>query len=285
MSTGLNLHRVQALDLTELEPYRTLRERTWHWGSGHFVAESEKVVRAVLDSGFEIRSMLLTEEWFADNVSVIDCDRLGNAPVFVASAELVQRIVGFSLHQGVMAVCGVPENPGLDELYHTADDTALLVALEGIADAENMGMILRNCAAFGVYGVLVGRDSCSPWHRRSVRVSVGHMFRLRIRICDHLLKDVQRLRSSGGVQLIGAVPRGGSDRISRKKDAEQRNCAPLCMLFGSEAHGLSAEAIALCDALFTIPMRHGVDSINVANASAVALYAASIASEHSGKAT
>jgi tRNA G18 (ribose-2'-O)-methylase SpoU len=285
MSTGLNLRSVQVLDVPELEPYLTLRERTWHWGSGHFVAESEKVVRAVLESGIELRSMLLTEEWLAANVSVLDKARLGNAPVFVASAEVVQRIVGFSLHQGVMAVCGVPENPGLDALHRTADDAALLVALEGIADAENMGMILRNCAAFGVHGVLVGRDSCSPWHRRSVRVSVGHLLRLRIRICDDVLQDVQGLRQIAGTQVIGAVPRGGSVRISRKNNEDQLASSPLCLLFGSEAHGLSAEAIALCDSLFTIPMRHGVDSINVANAVAVALYAATAESKRSAEAS
>lgn len=277
MRTDLNIQHIVDLDTAELEPYRTLRERTWHWGSGHFVAESAKVVRAVLDSSVGIRSMLISEHWLSENNSILETARIGDAPVFVASDELLQRIVGYALHQGVMAVCSIPENPSIDALWSAKPKASLLVALEGIADAENMGMILRNCAAFGVDGVLVGRDSCSPWLRRSVRVSVGHMFLLRIRICDDILRDVRLLRASGGVRVVGAVPRGGSSQVFRHIPVREADDASLCLLFGSEAHGLTPEATALCDALFTIPMRLGVDSINVANAVAVALYAASAA--------
>ncbi|MCZ7557413.1 MAG: RNA methyltransferase [Bacteroidia bacterium] len=277
MRSDLNIQHIVDIDIAELEPYRTLRERTWHWGSGHFVAESAKVVRAVLDSSVTIRSMLITEQWLSENTSILDTARIGDAPVFVAPEEVLQRIVGYALHHGVMAVGTIPENPSIEVLRGAKEKASLLVALEGIADAENMGMILRNCAAFGVDGVLVGRDSCSPWLRRSVRVSVGHMFRLHIRICDDILGDIRLLRGSGKVRLVGAVPRGGSSQVFQHIQTCDAGDASLCLLFGSEAYGLTSEATALCDVLFTIPMRQGVDSINVANAVAVALYAATAA--------
>ncbi len=270
----MKLRRVDSLDFPELEPYRTLREKTWHWQTGHFVAESEKVVKALLESGIGVLSMLLTEEWLAAHSEVTEHQGLEQTEIFVVPDDLVQSIVGYSLHQGVMAIGRIPENPTLDELFQAGQSMPLFVALEGITDAENMGMILRNCAAFGIAGVLIGKDSCSPWLRRSVRVSVGHMLRLRIRISDNIIDDLNALRRDAGVRVIGAAPRGGSAEVFAKQTAPEEQMQPLCLLFGSEAHGLSQQAFAACDDLFTIPMHDGVDSINVANALAVALYAA-----------
>ncbi len=270
----MKLRRVDSLDLPELEPYRTLREKTWHWRTGHFVAESEKVVKALLESGIGVLSMLMTEEWLAAHSEVTEHPGLDQTEIFVVPDDLVQSIVGYSLHQGVMAIGRIPENPRLDELLQAGQSMPLFVALEGITDAENMGMILRNCAAFGIAGVLIGKDSCSPWLRRSVRVSVGHMFRLRIRISENIIDDLNALRRDAGVRVIGAAPRGGSAAVFARQSSREGQTPPLCLLFGSEAHGLSQQAFEACDDLFTIPMHDGVDSINVANALAVALYAA-----------
>jgi tRNA G18 (ribose-2'-O)-methylase SpoU len=273
----MNIRRLDSLDVPELEPYRTLREKTWHWQGGHFVAESEKVVYALLESGIGVVSMLLTEEWLAVHREVAALQELGDTDIFVVPEQHVQSIVGYSLHQGVMAIGRIPENPTITELLRTNTSAPLYVALEGITDAENMGMILRNCAAFGVDGVLIGGESCSPWLRRSVRVSVGHMFQLRIRICKSLVGDLIALRSDAGVRVVGAAPRRGSATALAERGLSEVSLQPQCLLFGSEAHGLSEQTFAACDDLFSIPMHNGVDSINVANAVAVALYAATAA--------
>lgn len=258
------------LDDADVLPYRSLRnaERLLH--DGVFVAEGEKVVRALLATDYPIVSMLMSTgrfEQLADELSTrLDDDTV----VYTAPDELVDGIVGFTMHKRLMALARIPENPSHEDFI--LPGRRVYVALQNVADAENMGMILRNAAAFGVDGVLHGPDCSSPWLRRSVRVSVGHQFALRIRRCDELLSELRLLRERFGLRIIGTSPRGGSPRVLAR--AAGNDARPLCLLFGSEAHGLTDEALALCDEVFSIPMRNGVDSLNIANALAVALFLA-----------
>ncbi len=261
---------VDTLDLPELEPYRTLRARTQHWQGGFFVAESEKTVRALLDSDLRVESLLLNESWLTALEQTLRQPRFSETTVFVGRDELLEDIVGFPLHQKLLALGRIPENPSLDVLQQTGKERRLHVALEGLADAENMGMILRNCAAFGVDSLLVGADSSSPYMRRSVRVSLGNVFSLRIHRAENVLDALRTCRDRFDWYVIGTTPRGGAEVLP---DAEAGH-ADICLFFGSEAEGLSTDALALCDAQFTIPMRSGVDSINIANAVAVSLYEA-----------
>ena len=260
---------IDTLDLPDLEPYRTLRGQTQHWRDGHLVAEGEKAVRALLESTIVVSSMLLSRDWLPLVQETRHASRLDHATVYVAPDALLEGIVGFPLHKSLMAIGRLPENPSLDALRAAAPASAVYVALEGIADAETMGMILRNCAAFGVAGLIVGPDSTSPYLRRSVRVSLGNVFSLRIHRSEDVLATVRQCREEFDWHVMGTTPRGGSAVIDV---AASR--APLCLLFGSEATGLTDAALSICDDVFTIPMRNDVDSINVANAVAVTLYAA-----------
>jgi len=209
--------------------------------------------------------MLSTVDWLHKFSSVLDDDRFADMDVYLAPAALLDGIVGFKLHQRIMALGRIPDNAPRETFMHSAGTTAVFVALQGMADAENMGMILRNCAAFGVHGVLVGSDSCSPWLRRSVRVSVGTLFKLRIRQCDDVQQELRILRDSYDLRIIAVSPRKGGLLSPHR--------GPLCLLFGGEARGLADSALEMCDGVFSIPMHNEVDSINVANAVAVALYA------------
>ncbi len=262
---------VISLDDPELEPYRTLRGRTHHWQEGYCVAESEKVVRALLASSLEIHSLLLNADWLKKLEVELRNERFADTRVYVAFDQLLEQIVGFPLHQKLLAIGVLPENPPLEWLHNRQAGRAVHVALEGIADAENMGMILRNCAAFGAHSLIVGRDSSSPWLRRSVRVSLGNVFALEIHRSDDILHTLQHCRDAFGWRIIGTTPRGGEPNIDTRRAGDVEN---ICLLFGSEAYGLSEQALALCDARFSIPMRGGIDSINVANAVAVALFEA-----------
>lgn len=268
------------LDHPDLEPYTTLRARTKQGHAGMCVAEGEKAVRAMFEAGIRVRSLLLSQRWADALVEEFRRENVSDAVAYVAEDVLLERIVGFPLHKKLMALGELPENPSIATLHlrDSVDGGArdasrpLFVAVEGIADAENMGMIVRNCAAFGVAGLLVGPDSTSPYLRRSVRVSLGNVFRLHVHRADHILESIQRCREEFGWRIVGATPRGGNPEIVLP--LREGIAPPCCLLFGSEATGLTPEALALCDAWFTIPMRNDVDSINVANAVAVTLFEA-----------
>ncbi|MDT8323484.1 MAG: RNA methyltransferase [Bacteroidota bacterium] len=266
----MHLHSVDSIEIPELGPYRTLRARTQHWQRDVFVAESAKAVRALLDSEIRVLSLLLNEEWLRTLNADLAAPRFADTAVYVASDSMLEGIVGFPLHQKLLALAAIPENPPLEALRGDREGVGLHVALEGLADAENMGMILRNCAAFGVDGVLVGPDSTSPYLRRSVRVSLGNVFSLRIHRAENLHTALKTCRDRFGWHVVGTTPRSGSPALADRV----REGREVCLLFGSEAEGLTPEALALCDEYFSIPMYGGVDSINVANAVAVSLYEA-----------
>ena len=170
-----NLRRVTSLGAPELEPYRTLRRPLQHIRQGIFVAEGEKVVRRLLDSNLAVVSFLMTEEWYEKLLTGSPLSsrpappNIADASIYVAGKKLLESIVGFNLHQGIMAVAKMPESRSLDETLHNAGRPYLLVALDGLVSAENVGVVVRNCAAFGVDAVMSGETSSSPYLRRAVR--------------------------------------------------------------------------------------------------------------------
>jgi tRNA G18 (ribose-2'-O)-methylase SpoU len=262
---------VTSIDFPELDLYRTLRQSTAHWRAGVFIAEGEKAVTMLLQSRLSVVSLLLTEQWLQRMSSYLTHERFRDLVCYIAPDALLGDIVGIDMHQGLMALGRIPENPALENLSGSVEGRHILVALEGIADAENMGSILRNCAAFGVDGVIVGNDSTSPWLRRSVRVSLGTVFGLRIHRAERVLDALALLRRQGAWKIVGTSPRGGMPQILIDDTDAPVRC---CLLFGSEATGLTENALALCDGVFSIPMREGVDSLNVATTVGVALYEA-----------
>jgi tRNA G18 (ribose-2'-O)-methylase SpoU len=260
---------ITTLDLPALEPYQTLRETTQHWQRGFFVAEGDKVVRQVLASRLDVLSLLLSVDWYQTLEERLRDRRFAATNVYVAPDALLEEITGMTLHKKILAVGRIPDNPTLDSLSLPVTGSRIHVALEGIADAENMGVITRNCAAFGVESLLTGADSSTPWLRRSVRVSMGTLFGLRTHRSDDIVQTLETQRREHGWRIVGTTPRGG---VTSVREAEDAHAGPLCLFFGSEGGGLSDRALDVCDARFTIPMRGGVDSINVANALAVCLY-------------
>lgn len=268
MTEKLRIVPVTSLGHSELEPYRTLRGRTHHWSDGFCVAEGEKAVRALIASSLRVHSLLLSEDWLHALAGAFRFPQHSETILYIAPDNLLEEIVGYRMHKRLLAIGVIPANPSLADMQHNAPSASVFVALEGIADAENMGMILRNCAAFGVEGMIIGTDSCSPWLRRSVRVSLGNVFSLVIHRSDDVIGTVQYCQREWNWQLIATTPYGGSTDLSPSGDIRAR-----CLLFGSEASGLSEKALRISDARFSIPMRNHVDSINVANAVAVALFA------------
>ncbi len=265
-ATMMNVQRVFSLRTPGLEPYLTLRENTLHWRNGFFVAEGKKVVLRLIESGMSVVSFLMSDDWFASLGGVLQDERYSDSTVFIASDDLMRSIVGYQLHQNILAIGKIPANPSIKDLVCQSSETKRMIALEGISDAENMGSIMRNAGAFGIWSLIVGRDSCSPYLRRSVRVSMASVFSLSIHVCANLSETLLNLQNEFGFSIIGTSPCNGINSL------ESFRSKAACLVFGSESNGLTDETLNLCDALFSIPMSPHVSSLNVSNAVAVTLY-------------
>lgn len=260
------LHQVASLDQPALEPYRTLRRPLDHQRRGIFIAEGEKVVQRLLESDLHVQSMLLTPEWFEVYKTRID-HRKERIEVFIARKELLEQIVGFTLHQGIMAVAEIPKPVTFDEVLASAKRPYLLAAVDGLTNSENLGVLVRNCAGFGVQALIVGETSSSPYLRRAVRNSMGTVFRLPVVPVENLAGTLRHLKVSHGIRSYAAHPH--SERTTLFEADFTADC---CIVFGSEGEGISSGVLAACDGQVAIPMHNGVDSLNVASASAVFFY-------------
>ena len=263
----MQVHRVTSLDRPELAPYATLRQHEEHKRAGIFVAEGDKVVRRLLESSFGVVSVLLPERRLAEFEPLIRA-RPEDVPVYVMEIAELEKLTGFPFFQGVLAVGKTPSTHTLENVLARSARPLFLVAVDGLTNAENVGLIVRNCAAFGVQALLLDGSSASPWLRRAVRNSMGTVFKLPIVEVADLAGAFRTLRSRA-VRVIAAHPHAQGRTIHETDFG--RDC---CVVFGSEGTGLSEQALAACDECVAIPMSNEVDSLNVAGAAAVFLYEA-----------
>jgi tRNA G18 (ribose-2'-O)-methylase SpoU len=275
------LEKISSLDLPELAPYQTMRRSAEHEAQGIFIAEGEKVTRRLLESHFTVVSVVLPEKWLEDFRPLLAA-RSEDFTVYLAEKELLESITGFSLFQGVLAVGKIPQISFLDDILSKSQKPKLLVAVDELANAENLGALMRNCVAFGVQALLVGETCSSPYLRRSVRNSMGTVFQLpiwevkmaneavRVRRDDppklFLAQTLRELRVRG-IHCIAAHPRTGGKILSQANFS-----GDCCIVFGSEGNGISKSVLDACDECVAIPMANEVDSLNVGAAAAVFLY-------------
>jgi len=260
---------IDNLDLPELAPYRTLKRPTEHEALGIFVAEGDKVVRRLLESHFEVLSILLPTARLAEFEFLLAARQESEIPVYAVSKKSVlEELVGFEMFQGVLAVGRIPIATTLDSIL-ALPSPKLFVALDGLTNAENMGVLTRNCAAFGVHALIVGETCASPFLRRAVRNSMGTIFRLPVRESANLADTIAELRQRR-VRCLAAHAHT-QQRLLGQTDLT----GDCCLVFGSEGHGISPAVLAACDEAVAIPMTDGVDSLNVSAAAAVFLYEAS----------
>ena len=258
------LIRVKSLDDPRLAPYRTLKERELAREGDRFIAEGEHLVKRLLASRLETESVLLADRHVEDFSRIVP----EHIPVYVAPASVVNQIVGFKFHSGVMAVGVRGAGPRIDDVIAgEADQRSTLVICPEIEKTDNLGAIIRVAAAFGADGMILGERSCDPFFRQSVRVSMGTVFFLPIVRSEDLARDLRRLRGEFGVELVASVLEENAEPLE-----SVRRPARLGLLFGNEAQGLSREWLELCDRRVTIPMKRGTDSLNVAVAAGVFLY-------------
>lgn len=264
----MHVHTVTNIRIPELQPFRTLRRSKEQFDKGLFIAEGEKVFTRLLASGLRIRSILLTDAWFERKRAEIDA--LPTAPlVYVSSQETLEEIVGFALHQGIMALAEIPAQPELGGMMRDGPRPRLLLAIDDLVNAENVGVIVRNARAFGATGIIVGETSSSPYLRRAVRNSLGTVFSLPVLHVADLASALRSLSTEYGTAVFAAETR----RASRPIDQADLT-VDVCVVVGGEDKGIRQSVLSVCDGIVEIPMVEGMDSVNVANAAAVCLYEA-----------
>lgn len=256
------IERIANLDDERLWPYRQLKDRELARDGERFLAEGEFIVRRLIASKYPVESVLISERR-ADALSgMVPSD----VPLYVLSDALVHRVIGFKFHSGVIACGRRIASQDLDALVSGKESLTLVVCPE-TANAENLGSLIRISAAFSADAILLGERCCDPFWRQSVRVSMGTVFSLPMVRSENLLSDMRRLRGRWGVELIAAVLGENAESLR-----EFRRQARTAILFGNEAQGLAPEHIEGCDRRVTIPMKPGVDSLNVAVAAGVFLF-------------
>ena len=229
---------------------------------GVFIAESHKVIGHALDAGCVPLSFLM-ERRQIEGVSGQLLERCPDTPVYTADREMLCRLTGYELTRGCLCAMRRPAPVPVEEVVRNARRIAVL---DGIADAANVGAILRSAAALHMDAILLSPTCCDPLHRRAVRVSMGTVFQIPWARLDKNWPD--QLRSLG----IKTAALALTDRSVSVDDPALAAEPRLALVLGREGDGLSSDVIASCDYTVKIPMSHGVDSLNVAAAAAVAFW-------------
>lgn len=262
------IRRISELSDPALDDYSRLTDvalrRVSEPAGGLYIAESTKVITRAIAAGHRPRSVLVQEQWLPDVEPLLA--GFPDVPVFVGDSPLLERLTGYHLHRGALAAMHRPQLPDPGDLLASA---TRVVVLEDIVDHTNVGAIFRSVAGLGADAVLVTPRCADPLYRRSVRVSMGTVLQVPWTRLPEWDEAAPILHEAGFTIAALAL---ADDAVSLDTFA----AAPpdrVALVLGSEGDGLSRHALGAADTVVTIPMRHGVDSLNVASASAVALWA------------
>jgi len=250
----------------ELDVYARLTEaqllNRFEPKKGMFIAESPKVIQRALDAGCQPVS-LLVERGHVNEEAAAAIARCGDVPVFTAPLDVLTKLTGFQLTRGMLCAMRRPQLPGLEE---TLAGAKRVTVLENIQNPTNVGAIFRSAAALGMDAVLLTPNCSNPLYRRSCRVSMGTVFQIPwTYVGENWVEELKKL----GFRTAAMALKDDSYSIDAP---ELRSVEKLAVVLGSEGDGLAESTIAECDYTVKIPMYHGVDSLNVAAASAVAFW-------------
>ena len=259
----MEITEVRSLKDKGVEVYSSLTEhqlRNRPEGS-IFIAESPKVIKTALEEGYEAVS-LLCEKKHIDGDAAEIIRMVPNLTVYTGERELLAKLTGYKLTRGVL--CAMKRKVTLNP-EEICKDAKRIAVIEAVCDTTNIGSIFRSAAALGVDGVLLTPDSCDPFNRRSIRVSMGSVFKLPWAFSD---SPIEVLKNAGFVTVALALQK---DSIAIDSPEIKKN-ERIAMVLGTEGDGLSAKIISQCDYKAIIPMHHNVDSLNVGVAAAVAFW-------------
>ena len=260
----MSIERIDDLNDPRLAPYRALKDRELaRDGTGRFIAEGENVVRRLIASPFPTESALVAERRADEFATIVPPD----VPLYVVPNDLIHEVIGFRFHQGVIGVGrrGTPVTLASAAVSWRARET--LVICPDLNNTENLGSLIRIAAGFGAAAMILGPQSCDPFFRQSIRVSMGTVFSLPIVQSDDLHRDLTLLRDRFATELIATVLDVSAEALATATRADR-----VGILFGNEAQGLGDDWLKHCDRRVTIPMHHNTDSLNVAVAAGVVMY-------------
>ena len=258
---------IQITSLTQqgVEVFSTLTEAQLRRGiesdKGIFIAESPKVIRVALDAGYTPLALLCEERHIVGDAADIIA-RYPEVPVYTGSRDLLATLTGYTLTRGVLCAMQRPTEPSVSEVLR---DAHRVVVIDGVTDTTNIGAIFRSAAALGIDAVLLTRTACDPLNRRAVRVSMGSVFLVPWTWIDDI---EEQLHAEGFTTAAMALT---DDSISLDNPV-LKSIDRLAIIMGTEGDGLAHEVITSADHVVRIPMAHGVDSLNVAAAAAVAFW-------------
>ncbi|MDX3228562.1 RNA methyltransferase [Streptomyces sp. ME19-01-6] len=230
---------------------------------GLFIAEGEKVIRRARQAGYEMRSMLLSAKWVDVMRDVIEDVP---APVYAVSPDLAEHVTGYHVHRGALASMQRKPLPEAEQLLEGARRVAIM---ESVNDHTNIGAIFRSAAALGMDAVLLSPDCADPLYRRSVKVSMGAVFSVPYARLETWPRGLEAVRHAG-FKILALTP---DEKATSIDDAAPHRLEGVALMLGAEGDGLSVQALMAADEWVRIPMAHGVDSLNVGAAAAVAFYA------------
>lgn len=249
-----------------LETYRSVSDAELLRVRGLFVAEGRLVVRRVVDDPrYRLVSVVVNHAAYTDLADVL-VRVPETVPILIADGAALEAVTGYHVHRGCLALVERPRPPSIDEVI--AGD-GIVVVLEGVANADNVGGVFRNAAAFGAAGVVLSPACCDPFYRKAVRTSMGAVLRVPFACAESWPEALVRIKAAGR-RVVALTPRASQ---SITEFARLQNGEPMALVAGTEGDGLSREIEAMADARVSIPMADGVDSLNVAVALGISLYA------------
>lgn len=261
----MNIVEISSLNHPGVEIFSTLTEaqlrNRLEPEKGIFIAESPKVIDVALNAGFEPLAILCENRHITGDASQI-IDKCRDIPVYTGSRELLATLTGYTLTRGVLCAMKRPSYPSVENICNGAERIAVI---DSVTDTTNIGAIFRSAAALGIDGVLLTPTSCDPLNRRAVRVSMGSVFLVPWAWLD---RPISGLKDLGFKTVALAL----TDKSVSIDDPVLNKEPKLALIFGTEGDGLAKEVISNADYTAKIPMSHGVDSLNVAAASAVAFW-------------
>ena len=229
----------------------------------HFIAEGRLVVQRLIESEYEVESVLIQ----ADREEPLVAELAESVPVYAMSRERISQIVGFDFHRGVMACGRRKPTSTIDEFLPAGTHGAVAIGLLGISDQENMGSILRTAAALGIDQILLGPKSIDPFSRRVIRVSMATVFKHRFYQLTDNVNDLVAI-GEAGIRTVAST----LDADALSLNDLKRDNRPAVLLVGNEATGIDPGVQAVTDTQVRIPMQLGTDSLNVATAAAILMY-------------
>ena len=269
-----NMIEITDFDAPELDVYARLTEAQLlnkdHPEDGLFIAESPKVISRALDGGYEPVSVLVEKRQVLEDAETIAVlGKCGNVPVYTAEFEVLTKLTGFKLTRGMLCAMKRRRLPGLQEICNGCDRIAVL---ENVMNPTNVGAIFRSAAALHMDAVILTGGCSNPLYRRASRVSMGTVFQIPWTFVDNFViwpEEGMKILRELGFKTAAMALKEDSASID---DPELMKEDKLAVILGTEGDGLAPETIADCDYTVMIPMSHGVDSLNVAAASAVAFW-------------